>query len=186
MPWEATPIANFDDLSVTAKIKNDPNNSFTCYKNEYPEINLFITNKGTIFYPAGTSLKFNITRNSMVVERQILLPTDLAPDSMRMISIPDYQLIDKTEYFSLEINLINNDHIQSNNRFYLYFQNYATDGIDLQPSSISNKEVECFDGTINFTVRVRNNSCFTVPAGTIVKLEMFDLDKMKNSLSNIL
>ncbi|MBK6564734.1 MAG: M4 family metallopeptidase [Saprospiraceae bacterium] len=177
LPWEATPIANFDDLSVTAKIKNDPNNSFTCYKNEYPEINLFITNKGTIFYPAGTSLKFNITRNSMVVERQILLPTDLAPDSMRMISIPDYQLIDKTEYFSLEINLINNDHIQSNNRFYLYFQNYATDGIDLQPSSISNKEVECFDGTINFTVRVRNNSCFTVPAGTIVKLEMFDLDK---------
>jgi Zn-dependent metalloprotease len=177
LPYEAIPIANFDDLSVSAKIKNDPNNSVTCYKNEYPEINIFITNKGTIFYPAGSTLKFNLTRNSVTIEKQIILPTDLAPDSTRMVSIPDYQLIDKTEYFSLEINLVNNDHVQSNNRFYLYFQNYATDGIDLQLSGISNKEVECFAEVINFTVRVRNNSCFTVPAGTTVKLEIIDLDK---------
>lgn len=176
LPYTGIPIENYDDLILTAKVKNDPNNSYTCYAGQYPEINLFIANKGSLFYPKGTVFKVSIIRNGNVVEKNLVLPEDLAPDSIRTIQVLDYQLIDKTEFYSLEINLLHNDHVQSNNRFYLYFQNFVTTGVDLQISGISHKEIDCFNNEVTFSVRVRNNSCFSTTPGEIIQLTVFDLD----------
>ncbi|MFZ1705428.1 MAG: M4 family metallopeptidase [Saprospiraceae bacterium] len=176
LPYIGIPIENFDDLVLTAKIKNDPNNFYTCYKGQHPEINVFISNKGTIVYPKGHILKMNIIRNGLTIEKDLVLPEALPPDSIRMIAIPEYVVIDKTEFYSLEMNLLHNDHVQSNNRFYLYFQNYATSGVDLQISGISHKEVDCFTNDLVFTIRVRNNSCFTSPKGETITVDVINKD----------
>lgn len=176
LPYEGIPIENYDDIVLTAKVKNDPNNSYTCYQGDYPEINVFLANKGTLFYPAGTVFKVNFTRNGQTVEKNLVLPSDLAPDSTRVILVPDYVFIDKTEYFSIEMNLIHNDHVQSNNRFFLYFQNYNTTGVDLQIAGVSHQEMNCFNNEITFYVRVRNNSCFTASQGNMIQLEIKNLD----------
>lgn len=176
LPYEGMPIENYDDIVLTAKIKNDPNNSFTCYQGAYPEINVFLANKGTLFYPAGTVFKVNFTRNGQTVEKNLVLPVDLAPDSTRVVAVPDYVYIDKTEYFSVEMNLLHNDHVQSNNRFFLYFQNYNTTGVDLQISGVSHQEMNCFSNEITFFTRVKNNSCFTAPQGNMIQLEVKNLD----------
>lgn len=176
LPYIGTPIDNYDDLVLTAKIKNDPNNSYTCYDGQYPEINITLANKGTIFYPQGTIFGLGIIRNGQTIQKNFSLPDSLPPDSTLVIAIPDYELVTKTEYYSLEINLLHNDHVQSNNRFYLYFQNFATKGVDLQISGISHTTLNCFAEEIVFSVRVKNQSCFTAPAGTAITLKMDNLD----------
>src|SRR5690606_7665063 len=115
LPYEDTPIENYDDVVLSAKIKTDPNNSYTCYDGQYPEINLSLTNKGTIFYPKRTIFGVSFTRNGQRVEKNFALPDSLPPDSTLIIPVTDYELITQTEYFSIEINLLHNDHAQSNN-----------------------------------------------------------------------
>jgi Zn-dependent metalloprotease len=176
LPYIGIPIENYDDLVLTAKIKDDANNSITCYQGAFPVINIFLANKGTIFYPAGTLFNVNFIRNGVTVVKSVSLPSDLAPDSTRVIRVLDYEWVDKTEYFSIEMNLLHNDHVQSNNRFFLYFQNFNTTGVDLQISGISHQEVKCFSNEIAFVVRVRNNSCFTSVQGAKMQLDVKDLD----------
>lgn len=184
LPYEDVVIENYDDIAISAKIKNDPNNSYTCYLGQQPEINMYFINRGTIVYPEGHVFTFTMTHNGETITKMLSLPKELAPDSTVIVPLPEFKIVDKTEYFSIEINLVHPDQVASNNRFYLYFQNYATSGVEYAISGVSHKEVDCFSNEVVFSVRIRNNSCFTAPAGTTFVLNVNDLDKNKTFTFN--
>jgi len=176
-PYKPIEIADYDDLAISAKVRELANSWYTCYQNEYPEINLTISNKGTITYFPGQEWTISFTHNNIKTDRIVVLADTLAPDSSQLFTFTDYLLLESTANNTLNIFLNHVDDLPSNNRFYLYFENFATPGTDLVISAVTYKDVVCFSNEIAFEVRVRNASCFNVPKETPFVFRAFNKNK---------
>ena len=148
-------------LSTTAR---------TCDWGEYFPLTFTVTNKGTDLYSGLDSLETVVSSNSN--EARIPLTVDILPGESMSFDVDSFLIIDNN-FFVVSYTLDFEDVVLENNSAsdLIGAAEFAENDISVLARSPA---AECFAETFDIDVIVTNESCTTLPIGTVMDVEITD------------
>ena len=142
----------------------------TCDWGGYFPLNFTVTNTGTVLYSGLDSLEVLVKNNSD--EARIPLTTDILPGESMTFAADSFLIIDNNFIFVEYLLDFDDAELENNSSFDLIqAAEFAENNISVLARSPA---AACFAETFDIAVSVTNESCTTLPIGTVMNLEITD------------
>jgi len=172
--WKAVglpsvPQGDVFDLRLSAPGFEDKN---YCGIGQYLPVKFKVVNSGTVaYYPSmmGTISLANWLLTPLVVE----LKDTIAPGEVQNVEVTNWLLAEELGFNSVSIQIDIADDYPNNNTGYVHYNVAEFQSNDLQLYTFG-RGTPCFAPTQLMNVYVTNNSCETVPVGTVLSFSATD------------